>query len=323
MKQKVLLRIVKTWKINNKPEYRGFRCADCQKYIHRAWHYFLKTGGYRTPVHFCNLCQAKLSTLNKGIYKVFTCDNCGKKMYKAWHVWTKKGKVLSEAHFCKECGKKLGINKGIKGIIYDLDGTIVSTIKIHEAGWLYAGKKFDIYISDEMLLNQSGISNKAAAKMMLPNDKKYLIKKFIATKVKYVMENINQATIFPDILKGISRLSKNSYKVWVCTSASKSFVNKILDTFKALKKIKNNIVWREIYKREKPSPDALNLVIEKMDLTKSQVYYVGDAFSDYRTGVAAKVKFIYFCPDVKKRDLRIPKSISTISSHKQIFKLLK
>ncbi|MDI6603516.1 MAG: HAD hydrolase-like protein [Patescibacteria group bacterium] len=325
MIQKILLRTVQTWDIKKKPEYRGFKCGNCQKYIHKAWHYFLKKGGYRTPVHFCNLCKTKISTLkNKGIYRTFTCDNCGGKMFKAWHVWTKKKKVLSEAHFCKKCGEKLGINKEIKGIIYDLDGTIISTKKLHEAAWLYAGRKFDIPISKRMLLSQSGISNEAAAKMMLPSNKKYLIKKFIAAKVKYVMGNLNRATLFPGILKVMEQLLQRGYSVWICTSAHKNFVKKLLNALKPLKKIiKNNVVWREMYKKEKPSPDALNLTIKKMGLIKSQVCYIGDAFSDYKTSTTTKVKFIYFCHNIKNRDLRIPKSTSVISSHKQIFNFLK
>jgi len=41
MKQHALLRIVQTWNLNPKPEYRGFRCANCQRYIHRSWHHWL------------------------------------------------------------------------------------------------------------------------------------------------------------------------------------------------------------------------------------------------------------------------------------------
>ena len=212
----------------------------------------------------------------------------------------------------------------IKGVIYDLDGTIVSTIKLHEAGWVFAGKKFDIYISNEMLLNQSGISNEAAAEIMLPDEKRYLIKKFIAAKVKYVMENANQVTLFPNILRVVTQLFKNDCKVWICTSAHKNFVKKILNNFSEFKKaIKDNIVWRKMYKNEKPSPDALNVTIKKMGLTNSQVCYIGDSFSDYKTSVKAKVKLIYFCPNAKSKDLRMPRSIPVISSHKEIFKFLK
>ncbi len=62
--------------------------------------------------------------------------------------------------------------KKIKGVIYDLDGAVISTQKLHEDVWIYAGKKFNIFISEEMLLNQRGISNEAAASMMLPVNKK-------------------------------------------------------------------------------------------------------------------------------------------------------
>jgi len=221
--------------------------------------------------------------------------------------------------------KKLISNKSnIKGIIYDLDGTIISTLKLHEKAWLYAGKKFNIPISKEMLITQRGISNKAAASMMLPENKKYLIKEFVNAKTRYVIKNINEVIFYPNILKVIKKLKQSGYNVWVCTSANKNFVRKVINVLKPLKKtIKNNFIWREMYKREKPFPDILNLTIEKMNLNHSQVYYVGDAVNDFQTSVAAKIKFVYFCPDIKKRDSMIPKSIPVISSHKEIFKLLK
>ena len=325
LEQKTLLRIVRSWKINKKPEYRGFRCANCQKYIYKSWHYWLKRGGYQTPVHFCNKCQVQLRALkNKAVYKTFACDNCGKKMSKAYHVWNKKNEVLSESHFCKNCGSKLGFGKRIKGIIYDLDGTIISTVKLHEAAWLYAGKKFSIPISNIMLIKQKGISNKAAALMMIPKSKRNILDRFVNAKQEYVKKNINKITAFPEAITTIYQLLKRGYKVWICTSARKEFVLEILDILKSLKKIiKNNFVWREMYEREKPSPEALNLVEKRVKLTNSRVCYIGDAFSDYQMSKAAKVKFIYFCPSSENPDLRIPKSVPIISLHKEIFKFLK
>lgn len=275
MDQDKLLKIVKTWKIRWTPEYRGFRCAKCQKYLQ-----------------------------------------------KAWHVWLDKGGFKLEVHFCKECGDKLRLNKKIKGLIYDLDGTIIFTQELHKAAWIFAGKKFNISISKEMLLNQSGISNKAAALMMLPHNKKYLLDEFIKTKEKYVMSHLKKIAFFPDVLRVIRELIKRKYSVYICTSAQKIFVKKVLNISKSLGKFKNNIIWREMYKREKPFPDALNLTVSKMNLPKSQILYIGDAFNDYQTSIAARVRFVYFCPDIRKRDLRIPKSIPIISHHQDIFKLI-
>lgn len=146
--QKVLLRIVQTWDINPKPEYRGFRCGNCQKYIRRAWYNWLTTGGYKTPVHFCDRCEKKFrlheikvkkpivkvnkskfikfpenirlklqkavqrwNTKSKPIYKIFTCDNCGKNMFKTYHIWFNSKGTLVEVHFCRQCGNKIKINK--------------------------------------------------------------------------------------------------------------------------------------------------------------------------------------------------------------------
>ena len=100
MTQEKLLNIVKTFNIKMKPEYRGFRCAKCQKRIFKAWHYQLRERGYRAPVHFCNQCD---DGSKEGVYKNFTCDKCGKNTRKAYHVWEKKNGVLFEEHFCKKC----------------------------------------------------------------------------------------------------------------------------------------------------------------------------------------------------------------------------
>lgn len=145
----VLLRIVRTWKPNERPEYRGFRCANCQRNVRKAWHHWLDAGGYKTPVHFCESCEkkfraekiegttpevkidrkkfgmrfsssveqrlreasAKWNTKAKPKHKTFTCDRCGRSMHKAWHVWFNDRGKLVEAHFCNECGRRIGIKK--------------------------------------------------------------------------------------------------------------------------------------------------------------------------------------------------------------------
>ena len=145
MKQDALLRIVQTWNLNPKPEYRGFRCAHCQRYIRRSWHHWLHSKGYKTPVHLCQDCEKKsrkgnlkvvarersvvksrfslnLSekvtqdlrgivrswrSLDKVIHKSFTCDKCKASVYKAYHVWTYIDKDLVETHFCKHCKDQL------------------------------------------------------------------------------------------------------------------------------------------------------------------------------------------------------------------------
>lgn len=105
MSNKVFSKIVESWEINLKPEYRGFRCANCQKYIFKAWHYSFHNKKYRTPVHLCNSCNRKLEfELNsRGIYKAFTCDACKNPKRKMYHIWKTKNETLEEIHICKDC----------------------------------------------------------------------------------------------------------------------------------------------------------------------------------------------------------------------------
>ena len=60
MKQDEILKIVKTWKIKKIPEYRGFRCAKCQKPIRKAWRVWLNKGRYKLEVHLCKKCFENL-----------------------------------------------------------------------------------------------------------------------------------------------------------------------------------------------------------------------------------------------------------------------
>ena len=51
--------IVKTWKPNLEPEFRGFRCGVCQKTIEKAWHHKLDSAEYLVTVHLCEDCDKK------------------------------------------------------------------------------------------------------------------------------------------------------------------------------------------------------------------------------------------------------------------------
>lgn len=59
MDSKRILRIVRKWNAK-KPEYRTFRCGNCQKTMRKAWHVWLYDGGFKTEVHFCKRCGKQL-----------------------------------------------------------------------------------------------------------------------------------------------------------------------------------------------------------------------------------------------------------------------
>jgi hypothetical protein len=57
--QETLLAIVRGWNPSAIPEYRGFRCAACQRQINAAWYHWLHSTEYFLPVHLCDeRCEA-------------------------------------------------------------------------------------------------------------------------------------------------------------------------------------------------------------------------------------------------------------------------
>ncbi len=59
MNKEKLLKTVQSWNISLKPEYRNFRCANCQKYIHKAWHIWFDYKGFKCEIHLCRECFKK------------------------------------------------------------------------------------------------------------------------------------------------------------------------------------------------------------------------------------------------------------------------
>jgi len=57
--KKRYLKTVRGWNIKTNPEYRSFRCANCQKHLHKAWHIWFDHEGYKCEIHLCQKCYSK------------------------------------------------------------------------------------------------------------------------------------------------------------------------------------------------------------------------------------------------------------------------
>jgi hypothetical protein len=56
MDKEKLLKTVQSWDKKMTPEYRGFRCANCSKYMRKAWHIWFDYKGFKCEIHLCKKC---------------------------------------------------------------------------------------------------------------------------------------------------------------------------------------------------------------------------------------------------------------------------
>jgi phosphoglycolate phosphatase-like HAD superfamily hydrolase len=210
----------------------------------------------------------------------------------------------------------------LKGIIYDLDGTLISSEKMNELGWRYAGNKYGFDITEEMLMSMRSLPSMEGAALILPQEKQHMLEEFIDTKETYVLNRRRQIYPLPSAVSTIRRLKKKGYAVWICTSASEDFVRHVLEHIHGFAEVAHHIVWREMYVSPKPSAEPLLVTLEKMNMGKRDVLFVGDGMNDYNSARNANIRFVYFNPRYNAEDKRISSAVPRITSHRQIFAFL-
>jgi HAD superfamily hydrolase (TIGR01549 family) len=176
-----------------------------------------------------------------------------------------------------------------KAIIYDIDGTLLDTLKmnmipllkiLHEEGlrdFTYETVLKYASYPGRKVLDELGIVN---------------IDEVYARWVQYVNEYEEGASIYPgiiDLLKQVESMdliqavvsakTTNQYRIDV--------VSKGLDSFMKCR------VLAEDTEKHKPDPEPLLKCCELLGLYSNEVCYVGDAYSDYLASIAAGVDFYY------------------------------
>ena len=63
--QKTLLTLANKWEpeASHSPQkYREATCVVCEKKMHKMWHCWLNSGGFKKEIHLCRICYPKYDT---------------------------------------------------------------------------------------------------------------------------------------------------------------------------------------------------------------------------------------------------------------------
>jgi len=197
-----------------------------------------------------------------------------------------------------------------KGAIFDLDGTLVSTIGLHEKAWNELFQRYAINLTDEELKEQSGKKNTLFINLVLErkNRKDLNLERLSDEKDMIVLENLKEeaASLFSGVKKFLELLKENSVKLALATSATQKTAVllgiEIMPFFDAK-------IFAENVGRGKPDPEIFLKAAEKLDL-KSEDCIV---FEDAEIGIKAAKTGGFLCiakdnnlgQDLSKADLVI------------------
>ena len=186
--------------------------------------------------------------------------------------------------------------KNFELIIFDLDGTLVDSVK-------------DIMIANNRTLVKFGykpISFNNIKHIIGQGIRVNIVKSLMMQDVKVLKEKENEmhkyffsfykknlyvkSKIYVGLYSFLKKLKKKNYKLAVCSNKLEELTKKVLKKTNLLKYF-DYVVGGDTFANKKPHPSVLNNIIKKLKVDKKKVLFIGDSEHDYESAINSKIKF--------------------------------
>ncbi len=174
----------------------------------------------------------------------------------------------------------------IKGIIFDIDGTLTSTNELIFESFRFISKKY---------LNKS-LSNEEILSLFGPTEdviiKKWFGENFEDVKKDYYnfyLKNHEMADLYPGIKEILEFLKQKGIILSIFTGKGKQAATITLKELNIYDYF-DLIVTGDDVKEHKPSAEGINLFLQKFNLDKDEVIMVGDSIVDVKASRGSGIK---------------------------------
>ncbi len=177
----------------------------------------------------------------------------------------------------------------IKAIIFDLDGTLVDSVKYHTQAWVKAFQKYGYDFSFDRLRQQIGKGSEYIIGELLPADEAEKLESDIAGyRKQYYQDNLlEKVQPFPKVKKLFETIKADGIKIVLASSARRETIahyKKLLE----IEDLIDGATSTDDVAKSKPEPDIFASALEKLgDIKTEEVIVVGD--SPYDAMAASKL----------------------------------
>lgn len=179
--------------------------------------------------------------------------------------------------------------KKYKGIIFDLDGTMLDTEEMNIIPLQRLIKEeLNKEISYDDLLVYRAYPGKKTLELLGFDD----IEKSYSKWVKYVNEYKNGAKLYDGFEEVIKHIYENGVLCGISSSKTKDQYE--IDFLKTgLQKYMKSVVLEEDTEKHKPHPEPLLKAIELLNIKPEEAIYVGDTIADYKASKVSGMDFAF------------------------------
>jgi HAD superfamily hydrolase (TIGR01509 family) len=180
-----------------------------------------------------------------------------------------------------------------RGVILDIDGTLVESNDAHAHAWREALSNHGYNIEYERIRRLIGMGgdNLLQTLLNLPKDSERA--HYISQERKdiFARQFLPQIDKLPATREFVQRLKDSGLKVVIATSAEPDEAEKLLQIAQVDDLIDETTSLGEV-KHSKPDPDTVEAALKKLDLSPEEVVMVGDTPYDIEAAEKAGVKTI-------------------------------
>ncbi len=166
----------------------------------------------------------------------------------------------------------------MKAVIFDMDGTIVDSIKFHNEAWKQAFSKYDLHFDTKILYLQEGIPSHDFV-LEISKKKNFNLSEEQINEIcklkKEIMADIYEFQIYDNIKSVFDFLKSKDVRLSVVTGADKSLAHEVID--KHLPGYFDVIVTAADTIQGKPHPDPYLKGLEKLGLEASDCIVIENA----------------------------------------------
>lgn len=184
----------------------------------------------------------------------------------------------------------------IKGIIFDLDGVIVSTDEYHYQGWKKLADEEGIEFNREINERLRGVSRMESLDILLEKSTKEYSeeeKVEMATRKNNIyrdlLQNITPADILPGVMDLLNKLKEKSIKMAIGSSSKNTPV--ILERI-GLDKFFDAVANGNDIRNSKPDPEVFLLAATRLSLPSKECLVVEDAEAGVSAALNASMKVL-------------------------------
>ncbi|MEJ2613974.1 MAG: HAD-IA family hydrolase [Ignavibacteriaceae bacterium] len=177
------------------------------------------------------------------------------------------------------------INK-YKGIIFDIDGTLTSTFDLIFASFNYVMKKYlnKNYTNEEIISLFGPTEDQILDRLCGENAEKAKEDYY-----NFYSENHHMADLYPGIKELLKFIRSKDVYLSIYTGKGRKAATITLKKLEIFDYF-NLIISGDEVKEHKPSPEGIELFIDKFKLQKEKVLMIGDAPTDIKAARAAGVE---------------------------------